>query len=52
MTPTPIPPPTAVELVSSGSSLVSDLGILPIVFAGAIIGIAAFLFRRFKSGAR
>jgi uncharacterized YccA/Bax inhibitor family protein len=43
---------TAADLVTAGSDLLTDLGVLPIVFAGAIIGIAAFLFRRFKSGAR
>lgn len=52
MAQTPVPPPTASELITTGSSLLTDMGVLPIVFAGAIIGVAVFLFKRFKSGAR
>lgn len=43
---------TADALITAGSGLLTDMGVLPIVFAGAIIGVAVFLFKRFKSGAR
>lgn len=43
---------TAAELVTAGSGLMTDTGVAPIIFAGAIIGVAVYLFRRFKTGAR
>lgn len=52
MAQTPVPPPTASELVTAGSSLMSSTGVAPVIFAGAIIGVAVYLFRRFKTGAR
>lgn len=36
------------DIVSAVSGLVSDLGLLPFVFAGAVIAMAAVLYRRIR----
>jgi len=51
MAQTPEPPPSMSEMLSSGQSIITDLGVLPIVFVGAIVFIAVTLFRRFKRAA-
>ena len=39
------------EMLSSGTGVITDLGVLPIIFVGAIIYIAVQVFRRFKRAA-
>jgi len=48
---TPEPPPSMAEMLTSGQSIITDLGVLPIIFVGAIVFIAVQLFRRFKRAA-
>lgn len=49
MTPTPM---DAAALVTGASGLLTDTGLLPIVFAAAIIGGFALLLRKAKSAAK
>lgn len=44
--------PTYTELVTAGTGVLTDAGVMTIVWAGAVIGLGVFLFRRFKSAAR
>lgn len=51
MAQTPEPPPGISEMTEAGMGIITDLGVLPIVFVGAIVFIAVTLFRRFKRAA-
>jgi hypothetical protein len=48
--------PTAVttysDFITAGTELLTDFGLLPVVMASAVIGVAFVLMRRAKSAAR
>lgn len=43
---------TITEIVTAVSGLFTDLGIAPVVFAGAVIGLVGYLARRLAKGMR
>ena len=49
---TPVPPPTMTELITGGTTLVTDMGIMPVIFAGAVAGVGVFIFRRVRTASR
>lgn len=46
---TPIP---YADVITAGTGLIDDLGLMTFIIASAVVGIALFLFRRAKSAAR
>ena len=42
---------TISDMLTAGVALITDLGVLPIIFVGAIIYVAVMVFRRFKQAA-
>lgn len=49
---TPEPALSSSDLITTGTDLIQTFGIMAVITAGAIIGIAVYLFKRFKTGAR
>lgn len=47
--PTPMP---LADIITAGSTAIVDLGLYGFLLAGAVIGIAAFVFRKFGGKAR
>jgi len=45
-------PSTATELLTAASGLVSDLGLNIVFIAAAIVGLGAYVLRRFKAAAK
>ncbi|MEA4907689.1 MAG: hypothetical protein VB089_08715 [Anaerolineaceae bacterium] len=46
---TPVP---YTDYVTQSAGLVNDLGMMPVIAAGAVIGLGIWLFSRAKRGAR
>lgn len=49
---TPVPPMTPAEIITAGSAVINDFGLMPFITVSAIVGVAIFLFVRVKRGAR
>jgi hypothetical protein len=50
---TPVPLfPSSAEVLTDSTSFLGTLGIMPLVVAGAIVGLAIFLVRRVRSATR
>lgn len=43
---------TSSELITAAQGLLTDFGVLPLIFASAIIALGAFLLRRVRSASR
>jgi len=49
---TPEPPMTVAEIITAGSGLVTDFGLMPYITVAAIVGIAVVLYARFRRASR
>lgn len=49
---TPEPPMTVDEIITAGSGLVQDFGLMPYITVAAIVGIAVVLYARFRRASR
>lgn len=49
---TPEPPMTVAEIITAGSGLVTDFGLMPYITVAAIVGIAVVLYSRFRRASR
>ena len=38
--------------ITEGIGLITDLGVMPIIFAGAVVGVGVYVFKRVRSASR
>ena len=39
-------------MITAGIGIITDMGVMPVIFAGAVAGVGVFIFRRVRTASR